>query len=248
MNQGSVLVTLIVTFVLIVATLVTVLVGSAVVQRRRYLRTRDHLGARLLTAQDEERAAIARDLHDDVVQRLIAATVRVRGLGNPGAAKVADEFDGVVEDLRGMARGLHPTAVEQAGLDAALRDLCVGLSEREDIQVDYSGPSAPDSLLPRERLALYRVAQEALGNVARHAEVTRATVTLTIDETGTTLLIADAGGGFDPRKAVRGAGLGVTSMHERVELLGGTLQIDSAPGKGTQVTALLKERAGAPKP
>jgi two-component system sensor histidine kinase UhpB len=239
MNQSSVLVALVVTFFLIVATLVTVLISSAVVQRRRYLRTREHLGARLLNAQDEERAAIARDLHDDVVQRLIAATVRIRDLDSAHAAKVADEFDGVVEDLRGMARGLHPTAVEQAGLDAALRDLCAGLSAREDIHVDYSGPSAPDSLQPRERLALYRVAQEALGNVARHAEVTVATVTLTIDDAGATLVIADAGTGFDPRKAARGAGIGVTSMHERVALLGGTLQVDSAPGKGTRVVAVL---------
>ena len=244
MGQGPILLALIITFLLIVVILVAVLVGSTVLQRRRYLRTRENLGARLLTAQDEERAAIARDLHDDLVQRLIASTVRVRDLGSDAANGVAAEFDAVVEDLRGMARGLHPTAVEQAGLGAALRDLCAGFGEREEIQVAYSGPETADTLSPRERIALYRVAQEALGNVARHAEVSEATVTLGVDDAGTTLVIADRGRGFDARAASRGPGIGVTSMHERISLLGGTLRVESAPGEGTRVVAVVKARAG----
>lgn len=244
MSTATALLMFIATFIVIVVTLAAILIGSTVVQRRRYLRTRQHLGARLLTAQDEERAAIARDLHDDVVQRLIASTIRVRDLGGGAASGVAAEFDAVVDDLRGLARGLHPAAVEQAGLGPALRDLCASFTEREEIQVSYSGPATADALSPRERIALYRVAQEALGNVARHAGVTAATVALDLDGTGTTLVIADRGCGFDLRAAARGPGIGVTSMQERVSLLGGTLRVESAPGEGTRLTATVRAKTG----
>ena len=240
MDKSGILVVMIVSFFLVVVTLVSVVVGSSVVQRRRYLRTREHLGARLLTAQDEERAAIARELHDDVVQRLVTATIHVRAMALPEAGAIATEFDDVIDDLRGLARGLHPSAVEGAGLDMALRGLCISFGDREDMTAEYRGISVPDGLLPPQRLALYRVAQEALGNVARHARVDRVQLTLSSTDAEVRLLVEDAGAGFDARSAHRGAGIGVTSMQERLGLLGGTLTIDSAPGKGTRVEAVLR--------
>lgn len=239
LDHQLVLATIVVTFTLVAVLLVWVLIGSAVLQRRRYLRTREHLGGRLLAAQDEERAAIARELHDDAVQRLITIAGELRTSASPASNAVASQLDRVIDDLRGLARGIHPTLVDHLGLDAALRDLALSFGERENITVEYAGPASTDALSPRERLALYRVAQEALGNVARHAEVEHVRMTLTTDTLATRLLIEDAGTGFEQASAGRGAGIGITSMQERLDILGGSLRVDGVPGKGTRVEAAL---------
>lgn len=244
-DRQFILVVIVVTFTVVAVILVWVLVGSAVIQRRRYLRTREHLGGRLLTAQDEERAAIARELHDDTVQRLITLASQLRASETPHSSHIATRLDRVVDDLRGLARGIHPTLVDHLGLDAALQELAVSLGERENMTVDYAGLSSPDDLSPRERLALYRVAQEALGNAAHHAGVDRVSMRLTSDAAGTVLVIEDRGAGFDPGDAARGPGIGITSMQERLSILGGSLRVDGAPGKGTSVVAALPRRARA---
>jgi signal transduction histidine kinase len=238
-DRQFILVAIVVTFSLVAIVLVWVLVGSTVIQRRRYLRTREHLGGRLLAAQDEERATIARELHDDTVQRLISVAAQLRTADAPHTDDIATRLDRVVDDLRGMARGIHPTLVDHLGLDAALRELSVSFGEREDMIVDYTGLLAPDGLAPRERLAFYRVAQEALGNTARHAGVERVRMELSCDGTTTRLVVEDAGIGFDPGDASRGPGIGITSMQERLSILGGSLRVDGAPGTGTRVTAVL---------
>lgn len=238
-DRQLILVAIVVTFTLVAIILVWVLVGSTVIQRRRYLRTREHLGGRLLAAQDEERAAIARELHDDTVQRLITLASQLRTSQSPPSDDIATGLDHVVDDLRGLARGIHPTLVDHLGLDAALRELAVSFGERENMTVEYAGLSSPDDLAPRERLALYRVAQEALGNAAHHAGVDRVCMMLTSDATDTRLVIEDAGAGFNPGDASRGPGIGITSMQERLSILGGSLRVDGAPGKGTRVVAIL---------
>jgi two-component system sensor histidine kinase UhpB len=238
-DRQLILVAIVVTFTLVAIILVWVLVGSSVIQRRRYLRAREHLGGRLLAAQDEERAAIARELHDDTVQRLISLTSRLRAGQSPQSDDIVTRLDNLVDDLRGLARGIHPTLVDHLGLDAALQELAVSLGERENMTVDYTGPAAPDDLTPRERLALYRVAQEALGNAAHHAGVDRVSMKLSTDGIATELLIEDAGVGFDAGNASRGPGIGITSMQERLSILGGTLRVDGAPGKGTRVRAVI---------
>lgn len=245
-DRQFVVVAIVVTFSLVAIILVWVLVGSSVLQRRRYLRTREHLGGRLLAAQDEERAAIARELHDDTVQRLITLAARLRTTHSPQSDDIAAGLDHVVDDIRGLARGIHPTLVDHLGLDAALQELAVSFGERENMVVDYAGLSLPDDLAPRERLALYRVAQEALGNAAHHAGVERVRMKLNSDAIATQLLIEDTGAGFRPADASRGPGIGITSMQERLSLLGGSLRVDGAPGKGTRVTAVLpRERRRA---
>lgn len=238
-DRQFILVAIVVTFSLVAILLVWVLVGSTVIQRRRYLRTREHLGGRLLAAQDEERAMIARELHDDTVQRLISLAALLRTADVSDTYDVATRLDRVVDDLRGLARGIHPTLVDHLGLDAALRELSVAFGEREDMTVDYTGLSAPDDLAPRERLAFYRVAQEALGNTARHAGVERVRMTLSDDGTTTRLVVEDAGVGFKPDDASRGPGIGITSMQERLSILGGSLGVDGAPGRGTRIIARL---------
>lgn len=245
-DNSSAMLVVIVLSVAIAILLVSVIVGATIRQQRRYLRTREHLGGRLLTAQDEERAAIARELHDDSVQRLIASASRLRGVDTAVAQVVAEDLDDLVRSLRGLARGIHPAIVDHLGLDAALTDLTASFTEREGIAVRYVGPAAPDTLLPSERLAFYRVTQEALGNIARHAGVEQASVHLTFEPARTQLVIEDKGKGFDRRSADRGPGIGVTSMSERLTILGGTLVVESSPGAGTRVIATLPRTAPAP--
>ena len=235
---------IVITFIVIAALLLVVLVGSTIRQQRRYLRTRQHLGGRLLTAQDEERAAIARELHDDTVQRLIACATRLRDVDTTAAVSIAGELDQIVHDLRGLARGIHPAIVDHVGLDAALADLSTSFVEGEGVSVEYVGPEVPDDLTPVQRLALYRVAQEALGNIARHANVDCAWVRLNCDSKRTQLVITDRGIGFDHRTADAGHGIGITSMRERLAILGGTLEVQSSPGAGTRITAALPRTAG----
>ena len=229
----------IITFTLIAALLVFVFVLSTSRQQRRYLRTREHLGGRLLTAQDEERAAIARELHDDTVQQLIAVASRLRATDAVGDVEAAKELDCIIEGLRGIARGIHPAIVDHAGLGPALASLCATFPHHEEVVVTYEGPTEADDLTSGGGLALYRVAQEALGNVARHAEVDRARLALSMEPGLIRLLIEDQGRGCDLRSAETGPGIGITSMRERLEILGGALQVESSPGKGTRITATL---------
>jgi signal transduction histidine kinase len=232
-------------FVVVAIVLLLVLVGSTVRQQRRFLRSRERLGGRLLVVQDEERAAIARELHDDTVRQLAAVVFQLRQMTAPGLSKVTDELAATIEELRGIARGLHPGIVDSSGLDVALAELCRSAREREGITVAYAPPNAPEKLLPKERLALFRVAQEAIGNVARHAGVSDASVWLTCDDRTTRLVIEDQGRGFDQGAADSGPGIGITSMGERLAILGGTLELKSSPGSGTRVTAMLPRSASA---
>ena len=237
---------IVVTFVVIAALLLIVLVGSTIRQQRRYLRTRQHLGGRLLTAQDEERAAIARELHDDSVQRLIACATRLRASDAAVALPVADELDRLVNDLRGLARGIHPSIVDHVGLGPALAELSASFAQRESLFVEYAGPPVPDQLSPGERLAFYRVAQEALGNVARHAGVDHARMQLSCEPRQTRLVIEDDGKGFDRRHVDTGPGIGISSMRERLAILGGALEMEGSPGSGTRVIATLPRLKAPP--
>lgn len=242
-GREAVIALIIVTLVLMAVLLLAVFVLSTSRQQRRYLRTREHLGGRLLTAHDEERAAIARELHDDTVQQLIAVASGLRVMGAAGAVDVASDLDGIVENLRGIARGIHPSIVDHVGLGAALVALCDGFKDQEALLVSYQGPREDDLPVP-ERLALYRVAQEALGNVAHHAQVHEAEVRLSADAEFTRLTVQDHGKGCELGVAESGPGIGITSMRERLELLGGSLQVVSSPGEGTTVTAVLPRGSG----
>lgn len=204
------------------------------------------LSARLLEAQEEERARVARELHDDLIQRLGLVGHKVAGLRGvlddpPTATRrlagLEAELGDLCEEVRRLARRMHPSILDNLGLAAALRVLAsdIGATERLAVRVAVDDP--PPVVSPAAALSLYRVAQEALRNVIRHAAAEEATVRLAREEGGVVLEVVDGGCGFDLDGGRCGPGLGVTSMNERLRLVRGTLRLVSAPGSGTRVIA-----------
>jgi signal transduction histidine kinase len=217
-------------------------ITEALQESRERLR---NLTAGLLTAQEEERRRISRELHDDLNQRLAMLTVELETLEKDppqSAALIRSQLaslrtrtEGISDDMRRTAHRLHPSMVDHLGLPAALRSLCNDFSKQEKIRVDYRQRSVHGSTPPDIALCLYRVAQEALRNVAKHSGARRATVSLVLAKNRILLSINDTGVGFDRELAKTKKGLGIVSMEERARLVVGTLTIRSRPGDGTRV-------------
>jgi len=138
------------------------------------------------------------------------------------------------EDLRRTARNLHPFALTHLGLEPALRSYCEELSTLRQFKVRFMARTLPTTIPPAAALCVYRVVQEALGNVAKHAAARRAVVSISGSDGALHLTIQDDGHGFDLEQA-KGKGLGLISMEERVRHLGGTFSISAKPGDGTQI-------------
>jgi PAS domain S-box-containing protein len=214
-------------------------------ERKRVEEASRELSGRLLRAQEEERARLGRELHDDITQRLARLAIDVgrfeQGDSTLSPTEAAREVrEGLVrlsEDVHALSYRLHPALVEELGLADALRAECERFSKQHSMAVEIKLRDLP-ALLPRDHaLALFRVAQEALRNVARHARAGHVEVTAYPMEGGLQLAIRDDGIGFDPDQNSERLSLGLASMRERMRLLEGELDIESAPGHGTTVVA-----------
>src|SRR2546430_2901734 len=195
--------------------------------------------ARLVKAGDEQRRKLERNLHDGAQQRLVSLALTIRlarrqleSNAETAAAsleRAAGELDLALEELRELARGLHPAALTEQGLGPAL----AGVAKRLAIDVELS---APDDRLPENiEATAYYIVSEALTNVAKHAEATKAKVDMTVAGKALKFEVTDDGrGGADPS-----AGSGILGLRDRAEAVGGTLFVISPPGKGTIVTAQL---------
>lgn len=203
------------------------------------------LSRRLIRAHEEERALLARELHDDVTQRLAVLAIEVGraelaapvGVQAEAMRSVHAELVRLSEDVHSLAYQLHPSVLEELGLVEALRAECErrGRQGRLDLTVDLE--SSPAVVGKDAELCLFRVAQEALNNAARHAGTRAVSVTLRQMDDGLVLAVRDGGTGFDPERQRERMHLGLASMRERVRLVGGTLDIESAPGLGTAIIA-----------
>jgi PAS domain S-box-containing protein len=216
-----------------------------VTERKRVEAELQDLSRRLLRAQEEERALLARELHDDVSQRLAVLAIDVGraemdAVDGPYAEAMRLVREGLVrlsEDVHSLAYQLHPSVLEELGLGQALRTECERRGRHSDFELSVSIGELPP-VVPREQaLCLFRVAQEALNNVARHAGATAASVRLRASEGGLLLAVTDDGRGFDLRSPDKGRRLGLAGMRERVQLADGTLEIEAAQGEGTMVLA-----------
>ena len=203
------------------------------------------LAGRLLTAQDDERRRISRELHDDVNQRLAMLTLDVESLqarvprsGRETAERLAAIRDRLVElsdDVHGLAYGLHPSVLDHLGLKAALRSYVADLRRHESIRIDLRLEAGVEPLPAEVAACLYRVVQAALGNVVRHAHASRVTVEVEPADTGIRLSVADDGVGFAvPTRSSEG--LGIVGMQERVRLVGGRFSLVSRVGEGSRIT------------
>jgi PAS domain S-box-containing protein len=210
-----------------------------------------NLSRRLIRAQEEERALLARELHDDVTQRLAVlaidlgrAELAVPAGGQTEAMRsVRAELVRLSEDIHSLAYQLHPSVLEELGLVEALRAECErrGRQGRLAVAMDFESSRAVAG--KDAELCLFRVAQEALNNVARHSGTCTASVTLREADGGLLLAVRDEGVGFDPASASAGRSLGLASMRERVHLVNGSLDIETAPGRGTTLVAWVPAHA-----
>lgn len=217
---------------------------------REQLRTYVH---EVTLAQEAERARIARDLHDDVAQGLIVLVRHLDTLTvdfDPARLQSArDAASRALADVRRTSQDLRPTVLDDLGLGPALQWLSDDLSERSHVHATAVVRGTPQPLPAPAKLALFRIAQEALRNVERHADADHARVVLTFTHDGARMEMTDDGCGFripdEPGALARTGQLGVIGMRERAELVGGTLDLRSAPGAGTTVVVTLPLRADA---
>lgn len=215
-----------------VSALLVVVAAAFAWHQRQALRQAREWGHHLLMAQESERGRIARELHDDVIQRLWS--VRLMAQGGDGA-KADAALEGVVGDLRTIAHDLHPPALRHLDLGEALRDL----AERHfsqgtpSVEIDVPGEL---HLAESTALALYRVAQEAFTNITKHADkATHVRLALVVLPDQVRLVVEDDGVGIGDANARRSFGL--RGIHERMEMLGGRATISSSTGRGTLVSA-----------
>jgi signal transduction histidine kinase len=205
------------------------------------------LAGRLIRAQEEERRQLGRELHDDLSQRLANLVVEAqllgrafsKGHGERAVRSLVHQLETLSEDVRRLSHRLHPATLERLGLVAALEAHATELEKGEDLRVRLTVQDGGEPLPTDIACCLYRVAQEALRNAARHSGAETARLTLTWEDGEVRLVVADSGVGFEPARRRNGAGLGLASMEERARLLGGRLEIRSTPGTGTEIEAVL---------
>jgi signal transduction histidine kinase len=203
------------------------------------------LTAHLFTAQEEERRRLARELHDDVSQRLSHLQILLHEIRADHYEKedlqrieqMRSEVESLNTDVRQMSRRLHSAILQDLGLSAALKALVHEFGERERMPVTFSSQDLPETWSPGASTAIFRIAQEALRNVSNHAGRTHVKVTLAGLAGQLQLRVMDFGVGFDQDGEAPRGGLGMISMRERARLAGGTLEVISALGQGTRVTA-----------
>jgi PAS domain S-box-containing protein len=205
------------------------------------------VSGQLIAAQEEERARIARELHDNLSQRMAMLEIGLQQLRTKPSElshtakkhlndveKIANEIS---SDIHHLSHRLHPSKLHNLGLVVALHGLCNEMSEQSGVKIHFTYRAVPRALPSDISLCLYRISQEALNNVVRHSSAREATLELSRKNHTIGLCISDAGLGFNPEQVQEKAGLGLVSMRERLRLVGGQLSIVSEPFHGTQVCA-----------
>ena len=218
-----------------------------ITERKRAEEALSSVNGRLIEAQESERARIARDLHDDIGQRLALLAMaldQVKGLLPDSSGEALSCLDAlqkqtaeIMTDVQALSHELHPPRLLHLGVVAAMRGFCGELSGQKNVEIDFRHENVPGSVPPDVSLCLFRVLQEALHNAVRHSRVRHFDVHLRGTGDAVHLTIRDEGVGFDVDAASRGLGLGLTSMKERLKLVGGELFIESQSTRGTTVLA-----------
>jgi PAS domain S-box-containing protein len=216
-----------------------------VTDRKRVEEALSSLGGRLIEAQEQERRHIARELHDDISQKVAMLSLELQQFGSclpDFPANIRDWLDSLVkrtaeinDDIHGLSHRLHSSKLDTLGLVATMMGFCRELAEQRDVQIDFIHNGVPELLPPSISLCVFRVLQEALTNAVKHSGVRRFTAKLARVADELELSVRDSGVGFDPA-AQYNEGIGLISMRERVSLVGGRLSITSKPQGGTEIT------------
>jgi signal transduction histidine kinase len=216
---------------------------AAALEQMRKALAQDELLGRLLqkviAAQEEERKRLARELHDETLQQLTALGMQLDLMTGPHKPLEARRLvDQMIDDLHRVIYDLRPSILDDLGLLPAIHWYAERLSSR-GVAVQFEFPETPPDLTPEARIAVYRVVQEALSNIERHAMADTVLVACNVSPTELTIEVEDDGTGFDPEEVRQprenGQGLGLLGMRERLSLLGGTCTVESQPGQGTRV-------------
>jgi PAS domain S-box-containing protein len=203
-----------------------------------------NVSRRLIDAQEKERKRIARELHDDINQRLAMVAIELRQLDSVPMVQTKhhERIERLLKrtteisfDLQALSHELHSVTLEHLGLAAAMRSFCNNLGRDQKVKVEFADRNLPDSIPPEIALALLRVAQEGIHNAVKHSGVRKFQVELVGTPGEIQLTIRDFGVGFDPDQATKGEGLGLLSMRERIAAFNGTLSILSRPKQGTEL-------------
>jgi len=223
-------------------------IGSCIdiTERKRGEEALASVSRRLIEAQEQERARIARELHDDIVQRLALIAVELKKLqqelSNPPKIRsrigeLHNQTSAIATDIQTLSHELHSTNLEYLGIEAAMRGFCKEFGKQHKAEIDFKSHDLPSPLSPDISLCLFRVLQEALQNSAKHSGARHIEVRLwgTSDEFH--LMVKDSGIGFDNEAAKRRGGLGLISMEERLKLVKGTFSVESEPEGGTTIRA-----------
>jgi len=218
-----------------------------ITERRRSEEKLQALRNRLTRTQEEERSRIARDLHDDIGQRLALLTIDLEQMklaSEQAGSALARELEALVRtageitsDVHNVSRRLHPSQVELLGLAPALNNFCKEFANRNSMRIQFTSACLTCKVPEEASLCLFRVAQEAIRNVHKHSGCPEALVELDEVSGFLRLRISDRGNGFDPTSAEASQGLGLLSMEERLRSMGGELFVHSRPGGGTCIEA-----------
>jgi PAS domain S-box-containing protein len=200
---------------------------------------------KLVAIQEEERTRIARDLHDDINQRLALLTAEMeRLIANPPSSsaelsrQLSDFKERIAEisaDVQSISHELHSPQLEYLGLVAGMKSFCREFSARQAVEIDLKNDDIPEPVSHEVSLCLFRILQEALHNAAKHSKVRRFEVRLDCSANQLHLTVSDRGTGFDADTAINKGGMGLISMQERVHLLNGSMEIQSKPMGGTTI-------------
>ena len=234
-------------------------IGSAidVTEQKLAQEALEKVSGQLIEAQERERSRIARDLHDDICQRLALLSIELEqanrslngspAITNQRLREIQLHCAEIAGDVQALSHQLHSSKLEYLGIVAAIRGFCKEFAKQHQVSVNFTDDNVPKHLSKDVSLCLFRVAKEALHNAVKYSGTTQFAVELRMVGNGIQLQISDRGVGFNVEAAKNERGLGLVSMQERVYLVHGRFSVDSGPGKGTRILAtvpLASEGAG----
>lgn len=230
-------------------------IGSAVdvTDQKLAQQALENVSGQLIEAQENERTRIARDLHDDICQRLALLSMELeqamsvskgRVLATQGLEEIRKHCAEIAGDVQSLSHELHSSKLDYLGLTAAIRGFCNEFSKQHGVSANFTDENVPQHLPKDVSLCLFRVAQESLHNAVKHSGTSRFKIELSAAPEEIRLSVTDAGAGFDPRQAKKDRGLGLISMQERVHLVHGKFTVESSPGAGTKILAVVPLVAG----